>query len=122
MTPSHLALSYLERSKLRSPKFQNLIYHKGAELGPMLLLNINRESYMGSPVALSHLTLSNLKGQSHGHPDLQARHCLVLGYMPQRLSPQRGIATFPIRQQLTDSSIHNGGWAKGGGWKQVDGR
>ncbi len=27
----------------------------------MLLLNINRKPYMGSPVTLSHLTLSDLK-------------------------------------------------------------
>ncbi len=27
----------------------------------MLLLNINRKPYMGSPVALSHLTLSDLE-------------------------------------------------------------
>ena len=32
------------------------------ELGYLLLLNINRKPYMGTPMVLSHLTL---KGQSH---------------------------------------------------------
>ncbi len=47
MAQSHLTLSDLERSKSRSPKFQNLVSCKGAELGPMLLhvLNINRKAY-----------------------------------------------------------------------------
>ncbi len=37
------------------------IYHKGPELSHMLLLNINRKAYMGSPMTLSHLTLSDLE-------------------------------------------------------------
>ena len=36
------------RSNSRSPRFQNLIFPNGAKLGPMLLLTINRKSYMGS--------------------------------------------------------------------------
>ncbi len=40
----------------------------------MLLLNTNRKSYMGSPmhVALSHLTLSDLEGQSQSDSDFEA--------------------------------------------------
>ena len=41
MTPSHLTLRDLERSKSRSLRFRSLISRKGAELGHMLLLNIN---------------------------------------------------------------------------------
>ena len=38
MTPSLLTLSDIERSKAMSLRFQSLIYRKGAQLGPMLLL------------------------------------------------------------------------------------
>ncbi len=38
----------------------------------MLLLNINRKAYMGSPITLSHLTFVTLKGQSQGHSDFKA--------------------------------------------------
>ena len=41
MTPSHLTLTDLERSKSRSLRLQSLISRKAAELGHMLLLNIN---------------------------------------------------------------------------------
>ncbi len=61
MAPSHSTLSDLERSKSRSLRFQSLISCKGAELGHMLLLNIHRKAYMGSPVTLSYLTLSVLE-------------------------------------------------------------
>ncbi len=61
MTPSHLTLSALERLKSRSLGFRTLISCKGAELGHMLLLNINRKAYMGTPMTLSHLTLSDLE-------------------------------------------------------------
>ncbi len=37
----------------------------------MLLLNINRKAYMWSPMALSHLTLSDIEGQSQGHSDFE---------------------------------------------------
>ncbi len=40
MTPSHLTLGDLERSKSRSLKFSSLVSRKGAKLGPMLLLNV----------------------------------------------------------------------------------
>ncbi len=51
MTSSLLTLSDPERSKSRSLGFQSLISRKGAELGLMLLLTINRKPYMASPVA-----------------------------------------------------------------------
>ncbi len=57
MALSHLKFSELERSKSRSLRFRSLISRKRAQLGPMLLLNINRKPYMGSPMALSSLTL-----------------------------------------------------------------
>ena len=51
MIPSHLTLSDLERSKLRSLRFRSFVYCKEAELGHTLLLNINGKAYMGSPLA-----------------------------------------------------------------------
>ncbi len=45
----------------RSPRLWSLISRNGAYLGPMLLLNISRKAYMGSPKALSHLSFSDLK-------------------------------------------------------------
>ncbi len=60
---SHLTLSNLERSNSRSLRFRSLIHVscKGAELGHMLLLNINSKAYKESPMTLSHLTLSDLE-------------------------------------------------------------
>ena len=61
MTLSNLTLSYLERSNSRSFRFQSLRSRKGAQLGPMLLLNNNTKPYMGSPITLSNLTLSEIE-------------------------------------------------------------
>ena len=61
MTLSNLTLSDLERSKSRPLRFQSLISREGAELGPILLLNINRKPYVGNPMTLSNLTLSDLE-------------------------------------------------------------
>ncbi len=54
MTPSHLTLSDLERSKSGSLTLRSIISCKGADIGHMLLSNINRKTYMGSPMTLSH--------------------------------------------------------------------
>ncbi len=54
-------LERLERSKSRSVRFQSLISGKGAWLGPMLVLTINRKPYIASPMALSNLTLTYLE-------------------------------------------------------------
>ncbi len=61
--PLNLTLSDLERSNSRSPKFGSLITRKGAYLGHMLLLNINRnpKPYTGNPMTPLHLTLSDLE-------------------------------------------------------------
>ncbi len=72
MTPSHLTLSDLERSKSRSLRFRSILTHKGAELGHILLLNINRKAYMGSALAQLHLTLVTLKGQCKFHSDFKS--------------------------------------------------
>ena len=61
MAPSDLTLSDLERSNSRSIRFQSVISHKGAKSGPMLLLTINRKSYMASPMTPPLMTLSNLE-------------------------------------------------------------
>ncbi len=61
MTLSLLTFSHLERSKSRSLRFQSLISRKGAELGPMLLLTINRQHYMASLMLSPLLTLSDLE-------------------------------------------------------------
>ncbi len=45
MTPSHLNLSGCERSESRSLRFPSTISRKGAELGHVLLLTINRKPY-----------------------------------------------------------------------------
>ncbi len=47
MTLSHLTLSVPERSKSRSHIFRSMLSGKGAELGYMVLLNINKKAYMG---------------------------------------------------------------------------
>ena len=47
MTLSHLTLSDPESSISRSLRFQKLISRKGAVLGHILQLNINRKPYMG---------------------------------------------------------------------------
>ncbi len=48
MTLSYLTSSELERSK--PLRFRRVISQKGAELGHMLLLNINMKAYMRSPL------------------------------------------------------------------------
>ncbi len=63
MTPLYLTLSDLERLKSRALRFRSLISCKGAELGQMLLSNINRKAYMGSPLVRLHFTLVTSKGQ-----------------------------------------------------------
>ncbi len=49
--PLDLTLSDHERSMSRSLWFQSLISHNGGELDTILLLNINRKAYIGSPMA-----------------------------------------------------------------------
>ncbi len=61
MALSNLTLTDLQRSKSRSLRFQSLITFKGAELGPILVLTINRKLYMASPMALSNLTFTDLE-------------------------------------------------------------
>ncbi len=56
MAPSHLTLSDLERLQPMIYSFESFISAKGAELGHVLALNINRKPYMGSPKVPSHLT------------------------------------------------------------------
>ena len=63
VTSSHMTLSDLERSKSMSLRFRRLISCKRAELGHMLLLNINAKACMESAITSSHMTL---KGQSQG--------------------------------------------------------
>ncbi len=54
-------LSDVERSMLKSLRFLKLISRKKAQLGHMLLLNINRKPYRESPMTVSRLTLSYLE-------------------------------------------------------------
>ncbi len=56
--PSDSTLSDFERSKSKSL----IIYHKGAELGYIFLLNTNSKSYMKSPspTVPSRFTLGNI--------------------------------------------------------------
>ncbi len=62
MAPAHLALSDLELSNSRSPRFGSVISRKGTlKLGRMLLLNINRKPYTVSPMVSSHSPVSDLE-------------------------------------------------------------
>ncbi len=70
---SHLTLNDFEWAKSRSLRFRSIISRKGAELGHMLLLNINRKAYMGSPLVRLHLTLLTLKGQCQCYSDYEYR-------------------------------------------------
>ena len=72
MTSSLLTLSDLDRSKSRSLGFQILIYRKGADLGPMLLLTINRKHFMPSLMTSSLWTLSDLERSKSSHSDFKA--------------------------------------------------
>ncbi len=78
----NLTFSDLEMSKSRSLRFQSLLSFKGALLGHMLLLNINRkpEPYMGSPMALLNLTLSDLRFFMVG--DLYGVHLFASSLLP----------------------------------------
>ena len=67
MVPAHLTFSGLEWSESRSPRFRSFIPRQGGHLGDMLLLNINRKPYMGSPTALLDLTLSGLERSTQGY-------------------------------------------------------
>ena len=63
------------RSKSRSPTLQILISRKGARLGHMLLLTINRKLHMASPWhhdIWPWVTLKSRDGQSQGHSDFEA--------------------------------------------------
>ncbi len=84
MAPSDLTLSDLERSNSRSIRFQSVISRKGAKLGPMLPLTINRKPYMASSMTPSLMTLSDLersKSRSLGFQDLISRKVAELGPM-----------------------------------------
>ncbi len=83
MAPINLTLNDLERSNSRSPKFRRLISRKGAELGPMLLLNINRKSYMWSPISLSNLTLSALNAQRLAYGFIPHNNCPMCNNYPE---------------------------------------
>ncbi len=65
MAPSHWTLSDIEWSKYIyiyiKLTFRSLIDRKRAKLGHMLLSNINKKSYMGSPTAQSYWTLQDIK-------------------------------------------------------------
>ncbi len=50
----------------------------------MLLFNINRKAYLGSPFVHLHFTLVTLMGQSEGHSDFEALYLVKgqeLGHM-----------------------------------------
>ncbi len=51
----------LERSKSRSLKFRSILSRKGAALGHMLQLDINRKAYLGSLMVCLRFTLVTLK-------------------------------------------------------------
>ncbi len=61
MAPSDLTLSDREKANTGSIRFQSIISRKGAKLGPILLLTINRQPYMASLMTPSLLTLGDLE-------------------------------------------------------------
>ncbi len=70
--------------KVRSLRFRSFVSCKGAELGHMLLLSLNRKAYMGSPMTLSHLTLNDLErsvARSFGFQRLIFCKAAELGHM-----------------------------------------
>ncbi len=73
-------------SNLKSLRFQSIISHEGAELGHILLLNIIRKAYKGSPLTLSHLNLSDLersKSRTLKFRSIISRKGAVVGHMLQ---------------------------------------
>ena len=50
---------------------RNIISSKEADLGHMLVLNINSKVCMESPLVQLHLTFMNLKGHCQGHSDFE---------------------------------------------------
>ncbi len=85
MTLSHLkSVMTLKGQYQRSLKLWNLISRKGAGLGHMLLLSINRKAYMESPMTLSHLTLNDLERSISRSPRFQrfiSHKATELGHM-----------------------------------------
>ncbi len=84
MAPSFLTFNDLERLKSRLLGFQSLISLKRAELGPMLLLIIDRKPYMASLMTSSLLTFSDIersKSTSLGFQSLTSRKGAKLGHM-----------------------------------------
>ena len=93
MTPSYLILSDLERSKSRSLSFVSC---KGAELGHMLLLNINSKAYKGESTGM-HLTSVTLKGQCQGHSNFETLYLVKEPVLNINRKPYMGSPmTLPI--------------------------
>ncbi len=61
---------------------RNSISCKGAELGHMLLLNVNRKVCMESSMVQLHLTFVNLKGHSQGRSDFERLYPVKSGDRP----------------------------------------
>ncbi len=83
-------------------------YISYTDLGHMLLLNTNRESYMENPLTPSHLTLRNIEGQSHGHSDFEELYLVKRSELGHMLSlntdrkQYKGNATAPLNLTLND--------------------
>ncbi len=57
--------------------FQSLISCIGGCLDPMLLLNMNRKPYMGSPMEQSNLMLNDLEGSTPGNQYFKALYLVI---------------------------------------------
>ncbi len=110
MTSSLLTLSDLERSESRSLGFQSLISRKGVELGPMILLTINRKPYMASLITSSLWTLIDLQRSKSkslrfqspiSHKGAELGHKLLL---PINRKPYMASLMTPPPLTLSDSS------------------
>ena len=83
MAPAHLTLSALERPKSRSSTFESLISRKGAELGPILLLNnVSHKPYVSQKSSLVRphviITINRKLCMEHVESTMTPQH-LALG-------------------------------------------
>ncbi len=109
MTPSHLTLNDLQRSKSCSIVFQSLISLKGTDFGHILPITIKRKPYMASSMKSSHFTLSDsvrlksrslriLSGRRAVCYTHICRYCITtVIYMSQKGLMQAG-GVFPLPQ------------------------
>ncbi len=66
-----MTLSDLDRSRSRLVIFRSIISHKRAELGHILLLNVNKKALWRESIGVITFDLVALKDQCQGHSDFE---------------------------------------------------